>query len=142
MKYFFSTLFSMILLLASHSTTAAEQGHTHKHGHDKIEVSALADKPSVTLHAMRDAKSGWNIHIQTINFRFAPENVNTHPTAGEGHAHLYINGKKLTRLYGPWFYLNGLPAGAHSLQVTLNANDHSKLVLEGEPVAYNLDITQ
>ncbi|MFT5549109.1 MAG: hypothetical protein ACI9CO_001027, partial [Candidatus Azotimanducaceae bacterium] len=30
----------------------------------------------------------------------------------------------------------------HSLKVTLNANDHSRLVLHGEPVADSLDISQ
>ncbi|MFT4606352.1 MAG: hypothetical protein ACI9V8_000238 [Urechidicola sp.] len=142
MKYFSWALLSMILLLANHSATAAEQGHTHKHGHNQIEVSTMADKPSVKLHAMQDAMSGWNIQIETINFQFAPENVNSHPTAGEGHAHLYVDGKKITRIYGPWFFLSELPAGTHSLQVTLNANDHSGLVLHGEPVADSLDITQ
>ena len=142
MKYFSWTLFSIILLLANYSATAAEQAHTHKHGHNQIEVSTMADKPSVTLQAKRDAMGGWNIHIETINFRFAPENVNGHPTAGEGHAHLYVDGMKVTRVYGPWFFLSELPAGTHSLEVTLNANDHSGFVLKGEPVADSIDITQ
>ena len=38
MKYFSWTLFSIILLLANYSATAAEQAQTHKHGHNKIEV--------------------------------------------------------------------------------------------------------
>jgi len=142
MKYFCLTFFSMIMLLANYSAIAAEQAHTHNHGHNQIEVSDMADKPSVTLQAMRDPMGGWNIHIETINFRFAPENVNGHPTASEGHAHLYLDGKKLTRIYGPWFFLNELPEGTHTLKVTLNANDHSDLVLEGEPVADSLDIAQ
>ena len=142
MKYFSWTLFSMFLLFANQSATATEQGHSLKHEHNQIEVSTMADKPSVKLHAMQDDMSGWNIHIETINFRFAPENVNSHPTAGEGHAHLYLNGKKIARVYSPWFFMNELPAGTHSLKVTLNANDHSRLVLHGEPVADSLDISQ
>ena len=34
-----------------------------------------------------------------------------------GHLHLYVDGAKHTRLYGSWFYLDGLAPGAHALRV-------------------------
>jgi hypothetical protein len=91
---------------------------------------------------MRDSVGGWNIHLRTKNFRFAPENVNGHPVPGEGHAHLYVDGEKVARLNGPWFHLGSLSPGRHTIQVTLNANNHASLVLHGEPVAVTEEIMQ
>ena len=54
--------------------------------------------------------------------------------AGEGHLHLYVDGAKHTRLYGSWFYLDGLAPGAHALRVEAVANNHAPYHHGGEPV--------
>lgn len=35
-------------------------------------------------------------------------------------AHLSVDGTKITRLYGNWYYLESLPAGRHEITVSLN----------------------
>ncbi|HEY9597498.1 MAG TPA: hypothetical protein V6D33_07495, partial [Cyanophyceae cyanobacterium] len=52
----------------------------------------------------------------------------------EGHAHLYVNGKKLTRLYGSWYYLSNLTPGSHKITVTLNTNRHENLIHNGQVI--------
>jgi hypothetical protein len=84
---------------------------------------------------------GWNLHIEAENWAFAPERVNETSLPTEGHAHLYVNGEKLTRLYGPWYYLEGLPPGDHTLTVGLNANGHEALTVQGEPIEASVFIT-
>ena len=85
---------------------------------------------------------GWNIHVTTKNFRFSPENINKEPIEGEGHAHLYVDGKKISRLYNAWFHLSNLSPGSHTLRVTLNANNHAELVLNGKNIEYSKEVIQ
>ncbi|WP_369682774.1 hypothetical protein [Roseovarius sp. M141] len=50
---------------------------------------------------------------------------------GEGHAHVYVNGEKLGRLYGAWMHLPRLPPGEVIVLVTLNSNTHGPLAVDG-----------
>ena len=102
------------------------------HGHGMVMVDMDEPIPSVDLVVHPDGHdSGWNLEFRTENFRFSPEKVNGTHVNGEGHAHLYIDGVKFTRLYSEWFFLGPehLPTGEHKLTVTLNANDHSEYML-------------
>ena len=85
-------------------------------------------KMTVKLAVAKDAKMGYNLHITSTRFRWAPFNASKAHVAGQGHAHLYVDGKKITRLYGPWFYLGDLAKGRHTIKVTLNGNDHGDYV--------------
>ncbi|MHA7876310.1 hypothetical protein [Roseivivax sp.] len=107
------------------------QGAAHDHG-EMLELPAGPDAPALALALSEDPASGWNLQIQTQNFTFAPANASTAHVPGEGHAHLYVNGEKRARLYGPWVHLADLPDGPVELAVTLNANDHRLLAVEGK----------
>jgi len=124
--------------------TAKEMKHdmAHGHGHGKIDVSTFANQPTIALHVMQDAKSGWNIQIKTTHFEFAPGQVNKEHNEGQGHAHLYVDGEKVTRLYGHWYHLEELEPGAHTVRVTLNANNHADLVKDGETIEATFEILQ
>ena len=98
------------------------------------EISAGQPVPSVKLIVHPDAMRGWNLEVKVSNFRFAPEKVNQDTTPSEGHAHLYVNGKKLTRLYGSWYYLSSLEPGSNKITVTLNTNGHEDLVYQGKAI--------
>jgi hypothetical protein len=102
--------------------------------HGKMEISSNQAVPSVTLNVQPDPMGGWNVNVDTTNFKFAPEQVNQTSTASEGHAHLYVNGKKLTRLYSNWYYLDSLPAGKNTITVTLNTNKHQDLFYQGKRI--------
>ena len=94
-----------------------------------------ATAPRVQLELTPLVYGGYNLRVQTENFRFTPQNIDTAPVAGEGHAHLYLDGVKIARLYGEWFFIEALPADAATLSVTLYANDHSAFAADGERVS-------
>ncbi|MEZ5352862.1 MAG: hypothetical protein R2762_09520 [Bryobacteraceae bacterium] len=92
--------------------------------------------PSITLHFVPDQMDGYNLYIETQNFRFTPEAVNTEPVSNEGHAHLYVNQRKVARLYSQWSHLSRtlLDGRYNVVRVELNANDHTVWGAGGEPV--------
>ncbi|MDY7004105.1 MAG: hypothetical protein SWX82_09105 [Cyanobacteriota bacterium] len=98
------------------------------HSHKKIEIPADKPVPEVDLVAYKDTMKGWNLELKLTNFKFAPETVNQSSNPNEGHAHLYINDKKITRIYSNWYYLGNLDPGSNKITVTLNTNKHEDLV--------------
>ena len=116
--------------------TSNPTGHSHdKHDHKPLEVSADQPIPTVDLIVHKDAVIGWNLEVQVSNFQFAPENVNQESKTNEGHAHLYINGEKIARLYSSWHHLDSLESGENEVKVTLNANGHEDLFYQGNEIA-------
>lgn len=113
-----------------------------EHQHDHIMLTGPADSiPSIELTAHKDPKSGWNLQVVTENYRFAPEHASTDHVDGEGHSHLYVDGKKITRLYGEWYYLGSLEPGTHTVRVDLTSNNHSTLMYDGKEIADEVVIT-
>ncbi|NVK22056.1 MAG: hypothetical protein HWD86_06025 [Kangiellaceae bacterium] len=109
--------------------------HKHHHKHQLVDVSQQPNIPSVDVEVTPDATAGWNLQIKTHNFEFAPQNANKKHVHGQGHAHLYVNGEKIGRLYGHWHHLPKLGAGEHSIKVTLNTNDHGAYAVNGTEIA-------
>lgn len=109
-----------------------EPGEAHMHDEG---VEAAAPFPAVSLEVVEDPKSGWNVRVEAGDFTFAPQHASTPHVSGEGHAHLYVDGRKVARLYGEWFHLGeDLAAGEHQVRVELNTNDHVPYLAEGRPV--------
>ena len=107
----------------------------HAKMHDTPIDVPLEDAPQVAVHLTADPMVGYNLHVVTKNFAFSPQNASLANVTGEGHAHVYVNGKKLSRLYGAWMHLDDLPAGEVEVEVTLNTNDHRPLRVAGVPIA-------
>ena len=112
--------------------------------HEEIEVDATLPAPTVLLEATEDTKDGYNLQITTTNFTFTPEKAGNGRESGEGHAHIYVNGKKLGRVYGEWFYLSSanLVDGENVVEVTLNANDHSDWLINGDHISSSVTVTK
>lgn len=101
-----------------------------------METTRAKKGMSVKLKAKPDAMAGYNLRVKTKKFTWAPKRVNRKHRKWEGHAHLYIDEVKITRLYGPDFYLGNyylgsLTPGEHEVEVGLNANDHSAYARKG-----------
>ena len=117
---------------ATDETAVAEEAMEEPmHQHDPIDVTNEVLIPTIELVVTEDPKAGWNLEIQTTNFTFTPEFASQDPVLNEGHAHLYIDGEKITRLYGPWYYLGEFEEGEYLVTVDLNANDHSPFAVDG-----------
>jgi hypothetical protein len=121
--------------------TEEASGHGSGHHHGSIDVSGAVNIPSIQLVVHEDPVSGWNLELMTENFTFAPERVNSESTINEGHAHLYINGEKVMRIYSHWHHLPELEPGINTVRITLNTNGHDELVNQGEVVASSVVIT-
>lgn len=122
----------------------AAMGHgseDHAAMHDTPLEVVAADAPALKIMVSKDPMAGYNLHVMPTNFKFAPEDASKAHIAGEGHAHVYANGTKLGRLYGPWMHLDQLPKGAVEISVTLNTNDHRPFAVNGQPVAASQTIT-
>ena len=105
------------------------------HNHDELlSLPAGGNMPTLEIAVVKDPVAGWNLQLTTGNFRFAPEHASQPHMAGEGHAHVYVNGDKIARLYGPWMHIASLPEGTAHLEVTLNSNDHRALAIDGTPI--------
>ena len=108
--------------------------------HGTLEVGDIPTPPAMKVAVHKDPKAGWNLQVQVENFRFAPEHASTAHVSGEGHAHLFIDGKKVTRLYGEWYHIPTLAPGTHKITVTLNANSHEDLTINGKPISATQEV--
>ena len=104
--------------------------------HPLIEVDETEPTPSMRIHMAADSMDGFNIFLETENFRFTPQSVDTLPVSNEGHAHLYVNGVKVARMYSPWHHLSTklLREGINRLEVEFSTNDHSVWSIAGVPI--------
>lgn len=118
---------------SQHTGTENHAKMTHDHA-SAVNLPAGDDAPGLEIKLTKDPMAGWNLHVAPQNFRFAPELASQADTDGEGHAHVYINGIKLGRLYGNWLHIAELPKGEVEVTVSLNANSHSPLAVDGVPV--------
>lgn len=133
------TAFSLVFLGIAPAAFAEGDGH-HGHGDDTTKAAGHHDHgkmtawegtaPQLALELTPDMGTNLNLHITADGFTFAPEQVNGPVTTGTGHAHVYVNGTKVARAYGPWMHLENVPEGA-VIRVTLNANDHSAWAVDG-----------
>ena len=105
-----------------------------------ISLEKTDTSPVLTLEALEDPVSGWNLNIQTKHFQFSPANSGLSHVEGQGHAHVYIDGVKWGRVYGSWVHLDIAPDGPVEVKVTLNSNDHRPLHVEDQPLAASVKL--
>jgi hypothetical protein len=118
----------------------AAGGHAEMH-EAPVALPEDASIPTLALDLRPDPLAGWNLHVVTEHFAFAPEKAGATHVPGEGHAHVYVDGGKIARLYGPWMHIPSLPQGA-TVEVTLNANDHRPLSADGQVVASAVQVPE
>jgi hypothetical protein len=116
-------------------------GNNHgEHSHALLEVNSSLPVPEISINVEEDKKSGYNLFLTTQNFTFNPDNASSEHVDGEGHAHLYINGEKITRLYSKAYYLGDFEKGSYTIVVELSSNDHSTLSKNGNPIQASFEL--
>lgn len=108
-----------------HSDLKTHQGMEH----GTIDISREIIPEITDFRVLKDPMSGWNVYVQVRNFRFAPEHANQSHQQGEGHAHLYINGIKIARMYSNWLHIPELTKDKNEFKITLNSNDHQTFTI-------------
>ena len=125
----------------SASSTSETSDSLDSHKHDLYEVSA-EEAPTIVVAADQDALGGWNVTLVTDNFTFTPEDVNEADELGTGHAHIWVDGEKIGRVYSNNYHLGSLGEGDHEITVTLNTNMHKDYAVDGEPVRASIEVTE
>jgi hypothetical protein len=89
-----------------------------------LETVAKSEKLSLTV---KHEVNGSDVYIECYvpNFHFSKENVGKRNKNGEGHIHLYLNGKKITKIYKAAFIVKGLPSGKHKIRIEIAHNNHT-----------------
>lgn len=100
-----------------------------------------ANAPKVEIAVTKDPMAGYNLRVMVERFVFSPVSASLAHIEGQGHAHVYVNGVKLARLYGEWVHLDNLPDGDVEISVSLNSNDHRPLISAGVPIEAKTTIT-
>ena len=80
-----------------HGEPGEDDGHGPI-GPDPIESEVPV---SVEISAAVEPNGGVNVVIDTENWRWAPDEIDKDHVPGSGHAHIYVNGEKIDRVYGP-----------------------------------------
>ena len=106
-----------------------------------VAVDDWAAKPTLNTDIYADPVGGWNLNVKTSNFTFDAAAAGRDNVEGNGHAHVYVNGMKLGRIYGDWYHIASLPKGRHEISVSLYANDHRGLALGGAKITSTTKVT-
>lgn len=123
-----------------HSAMGHDQmDHAMSH-HMPLEIDA-ASAPTLDIKVTKDPMAGYNLQVIVDGFEFAPKSASLAHVEGEGHAHVYANGVKLSRLYSEWMHLDALPKGEVMIEVSLNTNDHRPLAVNGTLITAKTTIT-
>ena len=127
--------------IGSNMSASASEGGAHDHAARPVDPALPV--PGLTHLVFPDAIDGYNVQILARNFTFTPAAINRDVVANQGHAHIDINGVKISRVYGRWHHLPSslFSPGVNTVSVTLNANDHSTWALaNGEPIASTVPV--
>lgn len=130
------------LLLAPYALLAwnAYEAHVAEARQQLYDVPTGQPLPTVDLDVRPDAGGGYLVHVRAEGFRFSTAS-HAHGegmrgaagATGEGHAHLYVDGEKVARMYAPVHHLE-LPPGVHTVTVALSTADHLLYAVDGEAV--------
>lgn len=104
--------------------------------HPLEEVPEGRPVPSLRLRLERDSMDGFNLSLDTRDFRFTPESVGSASVPNEGHAHLYLNGEKVARMYSSRHHVPSamLRDGVNRVEVEFSTNDHAVWSFAGQPI--------
>jgi len=112
--------------------------YAHSNGATSIHEISKEVAPTASLEIKKDPTGGFNVHVVTTNFIWRPEMASMKHVPGEGHAHVFLDGRKIMRIYNEWFHLNtyqfATRAGEQLLNIEFVGNDHAPYTIEGSPV--------
>ncbi len=116
--------------------------HAHTSGANTVHEVSERAAPKVTLEIQKDPTGGFNVHVVTSNFLWRPEMASMKHVEGEGHAHVYLDGRKIMRIYSEWFHLNtyqfATTPGEQLLTIEFVGNDHAPYTRQGLPIGAEL----
>lgn len=134
-------LAALTIAAVSVAATAFADGPARPAHMDTGDTVAAKKGMKVSIKVKADKMKGHNLFIKTSRFRWAPEHASGKHVSGEGHAHLFVDGTKVTRLYGPAYYIGNLTTGQHTVMVSLNGNNHATYARNGKEIKDSFTVT-
>lgn len=114
--------------------------HDHSHG-DADPVEATGAAMALGIRVTEHPDSGYDVIVDVEGLVLDGRSAGARHVDGTGHLHLYADGQKIDRLYGPAARLPVLPEGEVELSVAAFTNDHRPYVVDGVPVEASTTIT-
>lgn len=122
------------------------------HSHRPIAIPANMPQPAMALGITVDAMSGFNLELKLDHYVLSPPpaaasmaelmSVSVDADSGvlTGHAHLYINGEKVQRIYGKNIHLPAalFQVGVNQISVTINNHGHLHWTKDGKKIIATL----
>jgi hypothetical protein len=65
-----------------------------------------------------------HLHMSVTGFAFSLENMGKENRYGEGHVHLYLDGRKVAKVFANHYVYANIPIGRHAVVVELAHNNH------------------
>jgi hypothetical protein len=152
------TQYALILVTAALlSFKLFAQQEMMDHSHMPIAVPDDTPTPALSLKLLKDSMSGYNLILDTQRYDLSVPpagkmnmqqmmSATMNPSSGflQGHAHLYINGVKIQRIYGPALHLPAtlFKRGINTISVTLNNHGHMYWTAQGKKIVATLYINE
>jgi hypothetical protein len=92
-----------------------------------VKTVPAGTKPSIDAQVVLDGRNA-TITYKTNNFQLSTDHMDKKNVQGEGHLHLYVDGKQKAMIStaGP-LTLSNLAVGKHEVKLELQQNDHSNI---------------
>ncbi|MDN2662303.1 hypothetical protein OW492_02780 [Psychromonas sp. 14N.309.X.WAT.B.A12] len=146
--------FITILALFLSGITQSLAQEIIEHSHLPITVPVDIPSPRLSLKLSKDTIDGYNLTLNTKHYSLIPPpkkatmaelmkvSIDPRSNVVEGHAHLYINGTKIRRIYGKTIHipLHYFKNGINTVSVTLNNHGHMYWVAENKKILATLYI--
>lgn len=125
------------------------------HSHIPVAVPSHVIPPRLSATLTRDVMSGYNLKLDIENYKMtAPPigvpmeelmipSINADTGFVEGHAHLYINGEKIQRVYGDSVHIPAsyFKEGMNQLNITINNHAHMFWTFDDKKIISSLFIS-
>ncbi|MDD9271855.1 DUF6130 family protein [Paenibacillus sp. GCM10023248] len=104
---------------------------TGSQAESSVKTIAAGAKPSIDAQVAKVDGRNVTITYQTSNFQLSDQSMDKANVQGQGHLHLYVDGKQKAMIgkTGP-LTLNNLATGKHEIRLELQQNDHKALNVE------------
>jgi hypothetical protein len=153
--------YSVVCLLPLCAMVNAQEANVDKnnvtmmdHSHMPIAAPEHAKPMALSLVLIKDTMSGYNLTLKTQHYLLTPPpsgvsmqalmvaSIDRQSKLLAGHAHLYVNGEKIQRIYGQDVHLpqSLFKEGMNSISVTLNNHGHMYWTIDGKKVVSTLYI--
>jgi hypothetical protein len=109
------------------AATTVAQGKTES----SVKTVTSTSKPAIDAQISKVEGRNVTITYQTSNFQLSDDHMDKANVQGEGHLHLYVDGKQKAMIgkTGP-LTLNNLATGKHEIRLELQQNDHKNINVE------------